>query len=129
MPRYRPKMVSPSLREYPICDCVHSYSIARMRTKSPPPPPPQKKKFPMVSNKTQTTLRRPKNIFCFINNIRMTTSNYFEYAKNPHVNDILTKKIPESKISTPKNPPITPVTCTRAPSVGIKSFLVYCIVT
>ena len=32
----------------------------------------------------------------------MTTSNCFEYAKNPHVNEIVTKKIPKSKISNPK---------------------------
>ena len=47
------------------------------------PPPPQKKK---------ETPETPENFFCFIN----------ENAKNPHVNGILTKKIPESKISTPQ---------------------------
>ena len=62
-------------------------------------PPPQKK-TPRVSNKTQTPLETPEKIFCFMNNIR--TTNCFEYAKNPYVNEILTKKIPESKISNPK---------------------------
>ena len=66
------------------------------------PTPPPKKKNSRVSNKTQTPLETPENIFCFINNIRMTTSNWFEYAKNPHVNETPTKKIPESKISSPK---------------------------
>ena len=55
-------------------------------------PPPQKKE----------TLETPKNFSCFINNIRMTTSDCFEYAENPHGNEILTKNIPESKISTPQ---------------------------
>ena len=40
----------------------------------------------------------------------MTTSNCFEYAKNPHVNEIVTKKIPKSKLSIPKNLSIIPVT-------------------
>ena len=53
-----------------------------MGTKINPPPPPQKKETPET----------PENFFCFIN----------ENAKNPHVNEILTKKIPESKISTPQ---------------------------
>ena len=68
-------------------------------------PPPKKKK----QKKTKKNLgcpTKPKHhsghIFCFINNIRMTTSNCFEYAKNPHVKEIVTKKIPESKISNPK---------------------------
>ena len=45
-------------------------------------PPPKKKETPET----------PENFFYFIN----------ENAKNPHVNEILTKKIPESKISTPQ---------------------------
>ena len=53
------------------------------------------------SPKKKETFETPKNFFCFINNTRMTTSDCFEYAENPHVNEILTKKIPESKISTP----------------------------
>ena len=65
----------------------------------PRPPPPQKKKKPRVSNKSK---HLSGHIFCFINSIRMTTSNCFEYAKNPHVKEIVTKKIPESKISNPK---------------------------
>ena len=60
--------------------------------------PPKNK--PRVSNKTQTTLGTPKNIYCFINNIQMTTSNCFEYAKNPHVDEIVTKKIPNPTIGT-----------------------------
>ena len=32
----------------------------------------------------------------------MTTSNCFEYAKNPRVNEIVAKKIPKSKISNPQ---------------------------
>ena len=28
VPSYRPKVVSSSHREYPICNCVHSYSIS-----------------------------------------------------------------------------------------------------
>ena len=55
--------------------------------KQTPTPPPPKKKKRRVSKKTQTTLGTPKNFFCFIKNIRMTTSNCFEYAKNPHVNE------------------------------------------
>ena len=59
--------------------------------KSTLPPPPKKE-----------TLETPKNFFCFINNIRMTTSDCFEYAENPHVNETLTKNILESKISKPQ---------------------------
>ena len=43
VPRNRPKKVSPSLREYPICNRVHSYSIPRMGTKINPPPRNKKK--------------------------------------------------------------------------------------
>ena len=82
-----------------VSNCVNSYSISRMGTKINPPP----KKIPRVSSKTQTTFGTPKSIFCFINNIRMTTSNCFEYAKNPHVNDILTKKNPRIENFNPQN--------------------------
>ena len=62
-----------------------------MMDKNHPPPAP----------KENETLETPKNFFCCINNMRMTTSDCFEYAENPHVNAILTKNIPKSKISTP----------------------------
>ena len=75
----------------------------RMGTKSTHPPRPHKKKQDKKNLGCPTKAKHhPGHIFCFINNIRMTTSNCFEYAKNPHVNEILTKKIPESKISNPK---------------------------
>ena len=48
-------------------------------------PPPQKKK------------RHPRT-----SSVSSITSDCFENAKNPHVNEIRTKKIPESKISTPQ---------------------------
>ena len=71
---------------------ILSVGMIEWEQKSTPPPPPPKKE----------TLGTPKNFFCFIHNIRMTTSNCFEYAKNPHVNEILTENIPEPKISNPQ---------------------------
>ena len=97
-PSYLLPMESPSFREYPMCNCMQSRSISRMGTKINPPPKKKSLGFP---TKLKQHSRHPRT-FCFINNMRMTTSNCFEYAKNPRVNAILTKKIPESKISNPQ---------------------------
>ena len=40
------------------------------------------------------TLETPKNFFCFINNMRMTTLDCLECAKNPHVHEILKSGVP-----------------------------------